>query len=138
MRDSSRKNTADRDVQARAYHDDQEGLHHVRAGCVRACRRFDRPCAGDHLRSLGRDDRVVAWYCRAGYLPRSRPARLEIADAGPAYRASAPCALYGNSDLGGALQVGQEHYDTATAVQKILQDYKSLQAGLVEPVLSYL
>ncbi len=24
-------------------------------------------------------------------------------------------------------QVGQEHYDTATAVQKILQDYKSLQ-----------
>ena len=25
------------------------------------------------------------------------------------------------------LQVGQEHYDVATAVQKILQDYKSLQ-----------
>jgi len=24
-------------------------------------------------------------------------------------------------------QVGQEHYDVATAVQKILQDYKSLQ-----------
>ena len=25
------------------------------------------------------------------------------------------------------LQVGQEHYEVATAVQKILQDYKSLQ-----------
>ena len=25
------------------------------------------------------------------------------------------------------LQVGTEHYDVATAVQKILQDYKSLQ-----------
>ena len=24
-------------------------------------------------------------------------------------------------------QVGQDHYDVATAVQKILQDYKSLQ-----------
>ena len=26
-----------------------------------------------------------------------------------------------------ASQVGQEHYEVATAVQKILQDYKSLQ-----------
>jgi len=29
--------------------------------------------------------------------------------------------------LRGISQVGQEHYDVATAVQKILQDYKSLQ-----------
>ena len=31
------------------------------------------------------------------------------------------------SDHGCIVQVGQEHYDVATAVQKILQDYKSLQ-----------
>ncbi len=29
--------------------------------------------------------------------------------------------------ISSAVQVGREHYDVATAVQKILQDYKSLQ-----------
>ena len=32
-----------------------------------------------------------------------------------------------DNDQARLLQVGQEHYDVATAVQKILQDYKSLQ-----------
>lgn len=35
------------------------------------------------------------------------------------------------------MQVGQEHYDLATAIQKLLQDYKGLQDIIASKILSF-
>ena len=70
--------------------------------------RPDRPGARDHLRAPGRDDRAGAVHCRAGHLSAVDPL------------ASTSRAL--TPEI-----VGQEHYDVARGVQRVLQRYKDLQ-----------
>ena len=71
---------ADRDGRAAgAHHLDQEGLDHVGAGHLRACRRPHRPGAGEHLRPPRRDDDALARDLGEGHLPGRRPARLDLA-----------------------------------------------------------
>ena len=70
---------------------------------------LDRSGAGDVVRPFGRDDRAQPRDLGAGHLPGGRSARL---------RPAACCS---------PRVVGQEHYDTARAVQSTLQKYKALQ-----------
>jgi F-type H+-transporting ATPase subunit beta len=93
---------------AGAHHLDQEGLDHLGAGDLRARRRLDRPGARDLVRPLGRDHGAQPLDRRAGDLPGRRSARLDLAHARSARRRR------------GALQV-------ARSVQRVLQQYKSLQ-----------
>ena len=62
-----------------------EGVHHLRAGHLRAGRRPYRPGPGHHLRPLGRHHGAVARHRRARHLPGRRPARLDLAHARPAH-----------------------------------------------------
>ena len=87
----------------------QHRLGHVGPGDLRAGRRPHRPGAGEHVRPPRRDDRALARDRRAGDLPGRRPARLLLARAAAGDR------------------LGDEHYETATRVQEILQRYKDLQ-----------
>ena len=91
-----------------AHHQHQEGFDHLGAGDLRAGRRSDRPGAGDHLLPSRRDDRAVAADRRARHLSGGRSARFDLAHARPAV-------------------VGDEHYQVARDVQRVLQTYKSLQ-----------
>ena len=86
----------------------RDGLGHLGAGDLRAGRRPHRPGAGEHVRAPRRHDRALARDRGAGDLPGGRPARL----------------------VSRALQPGivsEEHYETATRVQEVLQRYKDLQ-----------
>ena len=65
-----------------AHHVDDQGLHHVRAGRVRARRRSYGPRARDDVRPPRRHDGAFALDCRARYLPRRRPARLDVSSHG--------------------------------------------------------
>ena len=93
---------------AGADHLDQQGLDHLGAGDLRSRGRSYRPGAGDLVRPLGRDHHAQPRDLGAGHLPGGRSARFDQPRADPAV-------------------VGQEHYDTARAVQETLQKYKSLQ-----------
>ena len=92
-----------------AHHLDQEGLDHVGAGDLRARRRLHRPGAGDDVRPPRRDDRALA---------------RTIAELG-IYPAVDPLAS--TSRILDPHVVGEEHYDVARDVQRILQRYRDLQ-----------
>jgi hypothetical protein len=93
---------------AGADHLDQQGLDHLGAGDLRARRRSYRSGAGHLLRPPRRDHRAVARHLELGIYPAVDP-------------------LDSTSRVLTARTVGQEHYDTARAVQETLQKYKSLQ-----------
>ena len=71
---------------AGAHHVDEERLHHVGAGDLRARRRLYRSGAGDDVRASGRDDEPVARDRRAGHLSRGRSARFDFPNSRSAYR----------------------------------------------------
>ena len=93
---------------AGADHLDPRSLDHLDAGDLRARRRHHRPGARHHVRAPGRDHGAVAGDHPEGHLPGGGPAGLDVPDPGPGY-------------------VGQEHYDVAREVQRILQRYTELQ-----------
>ena len=64
---------------AGAHHLDEEGLHHLGAGHLRARRRPHRPGAGDRVRPPRRDDGALPQAHRARHLPGRRSARLDLA-----------------------------------------------------------
>ena len=78
-------------------------------GRVCAGRRPHRPGPGQHLRPPGFDHRARALDRRAGHLSGGRSARLGLEGA------RAPTI------------VGEEHYQVAREVQRVLQRYKDLQ-----------
>ena len=94
---------------AGAHHLDQEGLDHLGAGDLRAGRRLDRPGARHLVRPSGRDN---------GAQPRRSPR----------WRSSRP-SIRSNSTsrMLDPRIVGEEHYQVALSVQRVLQQYKSLQ-----------
>ena len=69
---------------AGADHVDEDRLHHVDPGRLRARGRPDRPVAGDDLRPPRRDRRAVARHRLARHLSVGRPARLDLAPDRPA------------------------------------------------------
>jgi len=68
--------------------------------------RPDRPLAGDHVRSPGRDRGAFARHRRPRHLPLRRPPRFHVAPGRD------------------PKLVGEEHYSTTRAVQAVLQKYK--------------
>ena len=85
-----------------------KGSDHIRAGRIRARRRFDRSRAGHDVRSPRRHHRALASAVGTRHLSRRRSARIHLAHSRPRI-------------------VGQEHYDVAQGVKRILQRYKDLQ-----------
>jgi F-type H+-transporting ATPase subunit beta len=81
----------------------------IGSGRLRARRRFNRSRSGHHLRSPRRDHRAQPPAFRTRHLPGRRSAGLDLAHSES------------------ARIVGQEHYDVAQGVKKILQRYKDLQ-----------
>ena len=94
---------------AGAHHLDQEGLDHLAAGDLRAGRRLHRPGAGHDLRATStRRSRSSASIAERGIYPAVDP-------------------LASTSRILDPRVVGEEHYDVAREVQRILQRYKDLQ-----------
>ena len=92
----------------RAHHQHEKGVDHFSAGDLRARRRFDRPGARHDLLPSRRDHGSVAPDRRARHLSRGRPADSTSRMLDPRI-------------------VGDEHYQVARDVQRVLQTYKSLQ-----------
>ena len=93
---------------ARAHHLDQEGIDHLDAGGLCPRRRLHRSRPGDDLRPPRLDHRAGARLTEKGIYPAVDP-------------------LASTSRILDPQIVGQEHYDVAQEVKRVLQRYKDLQ-----------